>query len=173
LSIHTRFRNLLLVPAAVSLMGGASPQSGNVTPVSVTIIAKCTITSPVPLAFGNYDPVVVNRTANLDVSPNALSVACTRGAPGVTIALDNGTHYGAVTAGKRYLADTATPIDYLNYEVYTTSARTTVWNSTNTVSYTSTSMAAHAVTVYGRVPFGQDVKVNANYSDSMVATVNF
>jgi spore coat protein U-like protein len=63
--------------------------------------------------------------------------------------------------------------DFLTYEIYTTAARTTVWNATNTVSYASATMAATGLPVYGRVPFGQDATVGASYTDTITATVNF
>jgi len=157
-----------LLLLALVLVGGASPQSTSMA-VGATVIAKCTVTNPVALAFGTYDPVVANHTmlSPLDVSPNALSVSCTRGAPNVTIGLDNGLHYANPD---RYLSDGT---HTLQYEIYTTSGRSTVWNSTNTVSYSSSSMAASAQPVYGRIPGGQDAYVNASYADTVIATVNF
>ncbi|HEY8322403.1 MAG TPA: spore coat U domain-containing protein [Candidatus Baltobacteraceae bacterium] len=134
---------------------------------SATVIAKCTIAGALPLAFGSYDPVVANLTTNLDVAPNALSISCTRGAPSVTVALDLGLH---ATGSTRRLLSGA---DFLTYEIYTTAARTTVWNATNTVSYASATMAATGLPVYGRVPFGQDATVGASYTDTITATVNF
>lgn len=135
---------------------------------SATVIAKCTVTSPTPLDFGVYDPVVTNNVNPDDVAPNALSVSCTRGAPGVTITLDLGKNASGST---RYMSDGASHL--LHYEIYTTSARTTVWNATNSVSYSSTSLAAHALPVYGRIPGGQDAYTAASYTDTITATVNF
>ena len=132
------------------------------------MIAKCTVTSPTPLNFGSYDPVVTNRTADLDVAPNALAVACTRGAPGVTITLNLGSN---AVGSTRYMSDGASHT--LQYEIYTTSGRTTVWNTTNSVSYSSTTMATVNLPVYGRIPGGQDAFVAVSYSDSVTATVNF
>ncbi|HET9393307.1 MAG TPA: spore coat protein U domain-containing protein [Candidatus Rubrimentiphilum sp.] len=136
--------------------------------ISTTVIAKCTVTSPTPLNFGSYDPVVTNNTAALDVAPNALAVACTRGAPGVTVTLNLGLH---AVGSTRFMVDGASHT--LQYEIYTTSGRTTVWNTTNSVSYTSTSMATVNLPVYGRIPGGQDAYTAASYTDSVTATVNF
>lgn len=159
-------RRVPLLMLAMLLVGGTSPQVTSMT-VGATVIAKCTVTSPVALAFGTYDPVVANHTSPLDVSPNALSVACTRGAPNVTIGLDNGLHY---VSPDRYLSDGT---HTLQYEIYTTSGRSTVWNSTNMVSYSSISMTASALSVYGRIPGGQDAYISASYADTVLATVNF
>ena len=152
---------------AIVLLGGASPQTTNLA-VGATVIAKCTVTSPTPLNFGGYDPVVTNRTADLDVTSNALAVSCTRGAPGVTVTLDLGKN---AVGSTRFLSDGATHT--LQYEIYTSSARTTIWNATNSVSYTSTSMASSTLPVNGRIPGGQDAFTAASYTDTITATVNF
>ena len=136
-------------------------------PPSATVIAMCTISGATTLAFGTYDPVVTNRLTDLDVSPNALSIACTRGAPSVTVGLDLGLH--ATGSTRRMISGS----DFLTYEIYTTAARTTVWNAANTVSYSSTTMAASTLPVYGRIPAGQDAAVGASYADTITATVNF
>ncbi len=150
---------------AVLLTGGSA--TGTVG-VSGAIVASCSITGST-LAFGSYDPIVANLASPLAASGSALSVACTRGAAGVTVQLDvgaNGTHAVGTT---RAMASGA---NYLSYELYTTSGLTTVWNTTNTVSYAPTTMVATSLTVYGNVPGGQDAFV-ANYTDSVTATVNF
>ena len=149
---------------ALALLGNTT--TATLTP-SADVIAKCTVSGAATLAFGAYDPVVTNRSTNLDVAPNALSVSCTRGAPSVTIALDLGLH--SVGASRFMLSGANT----MQYEIYTTAARTTVWNTTNTVAYASTSMAATTLPVYGRIPSGQDVAIGATYADTITATVNF
>lgn len=153
---------------AIVLLGGASPQTTNLA-VGATVIAKCTVTSPAPMNFGGYDPVVTNNTADLDVTiNNALAVSCTRGAPNVTITLDLGKN---AVASKRYMSDGASHT--LQYEIYTSAARTAVWNTSNSVSYASTSMASSNLPVNGRIPGGQDAYTATSYSDSITATVNF
>jgi spore coat protein U-like protein len=150
---------------AVLLTGISS--TGTVA-VSGTIVATCSIAGST-LAFGTYDPIVANLSSPLAANGSALSVSCTRGATGVSVQLDagaNGTHAIGTT---RAMASGA---NYLSYELYTTSGLTTVWNTTNTISYAPTSMAATSLTVYGNVPGGQDAFV-ANYTDSVTATVNF
>jgi len=132
---------------AVILMGGASPQIANLVPSS-TVTSMCTITQATALAFGAYDPLLTNRISALNVAPNAISVACTRGAPGVFITLDLGTHF---VGSSRYMSDGATHT--LQYEVYTSAARTTIWNATNSVAFTSTSMATTTLPVYAQGRF--------------------
>lgn len=86
----------------------------------------------------------------------------------MTIGLDLGRNASGQT---RYMIDSAAHL--MNYEIYTTSARSIVWNTTNTVSYLSQSMATATLPVYGRIPGGQDVYTSLSYSDTITVTVNF
>jgi spore coat protein U-like protein len=131
--------------------------------VTASVTANCTISAGA-LAFGAYDPVVANASTNLDQT-STITVACTKGSTG-TVSLDNGTNF---SGGLRRMKAGA---NFLNYEMYNDSARTTVWNATNTVSYTAASKATSSLTLYGRVPSGQDVPVGS-YSDTVVATITF
>jgi spore coat protein U-like protein len=130
--------------------------------VTATVAANCTISAGA-LTFGAYDPVVTNATTNLDQT-STITVACTKGSTGV-VSLDNGANY---SSGRRMKAGA----NFLGYEMYSDSGRTTVWNTTNTVSYTAASKATSPLTVYGRVAAGQDVPVGS-YSDSVIATITF
>jgi len=154
------------VLAAACALLGVNPTTGTLPP-SATVIAQCSVTGASSLAFGAYDPIVANRSTNLDVAPNALSISCTRGAPSVTVALDLGAN---ATGSTRRMISGA---NFLTYEIYTTAARTIVWNAVNTVSYASTTMAASTLPVYGRVSSGQDPAIGASYGDTITATVNF
>jgi spore coat protein U-like protein len=130
--------------------------------VTASVAANCTISAGA-LAFGAYEPVVTNASTDLDQT-STISVACTKGSTGV-VSLDNGANF---SSGRRMKAGA----NYLGYEMYNDSGRTTVWNSSNTVSYTAASKAASSLTVYGRVAAGQDVPVGS-YSDTVVATITF
>jgi spore coat protein U-like protein len=146
-----------------------APTATGTESVSATVIAKCTVGAS-SMAFGAYDPLVANKTTALDAN-GSLSVSCTRGAPGVYVTLDTGANGSHASGTTRAMASGS---NYLSYELYTTSARTLVWNATNTVSYTGiTSMASATLTVYGQIPAGQDVAASSSYSDSVTATVNF
>jgi spore coat protein U-like protein len=168
-----RVRLVLLPVLAVALIGGTSPQTTPLSP-SATVTSVCTIASPAALAFGPYDPVVTNNTTSmpLDVALNALSVSCTRGAPGVTIGLGASGNAASCPSpsGQRCLVSSG---HVLNYQIYTTAGRGTIWDSANTLSHSSTSMAATLIPVYGRIPGGQDATIGASYADSVTATVNF
>lgn len=159
-----------LVAAAVflsaSLVSATGPATANLT-VSATVAVNCTVTAGT-LAFGAYDPIGANASADLDAS-GSFTVACTKGAAGVTIDLGQGSNYAS---GRRMAASG----NYLSYQLYSNSTRTTVWGSTSGGSVVNvsapTSSAAVIYTVYGRIAAGQDVPAG-NYGDTVVATVNF
>jgi spore coat protein U-like protein len=134
--------------------------------VTANVNANCTI-SAATLAFGSYDPVVTNASTPLDQT-STLTVACTKGTS-AAVSLDVGTHASGST---RRMQHSVTATEFLTYEMYTSAARTTVWDSTNTVAYSASSKAPSSLTVYGRVAAGQDV-ATGSYSDSVVATITF
>ncbi len=154
----------LLLAAPRAQAGSASSQFN----VTATVIQNCTISASA-LAFGSYDPVVANAGSgqNLDTT-STLTVACTKGAQAVTIGLDQGT------STNRTMADTASG-GALTYQLYSDSNRTTVWGNTagSTVGYAPLSRNSIGITVYGRVPGGQDVPVGTGYLDKVTATINF
>jgi spore coat protein U-like protein len=62
---------------------------------------------------------------------------------------------------------------FLTYGLYSDAGRATVWgnSATTDVEHTGTGTLT-AITVYGRIPSGQNVPA-ASYSDTVVATVTF
>ena len=144
----------------------AATATANVT-VSATVASNCTITGGA-LAFGSYDPLVTNASDAKDGS-GTFTVACTKGAVGVTIDLGQGQNYAG---GRRMIAGS----DAVTYQLYSDSGRTTVWGSTSggsTLAVSApTSKAPVTYTVYGRITGGQDVPAGS-YADTVVATVNF
>jgi spore coat protein U-like protein len=134
--------------------------------VSASVTNNCTISTQA-LAFGSYDPVVANATANLD-GTGRVTVACTKGAL-ATIGLGTG---GNAAGSSRRLADGSG--NYLTYELYQDSSRSSVWNTgAGLLSMTpAPTRAARDFSVYGRIPGAQDVPAGS-YADTVVATVNF
>jgi spore coat protein U-like protein len=134
--------------------------------VSATVAKNCSITTTA-VAFGAYDPIVTNAVAPLD-GTGSVVVTCTKGA-GTRIDLGLGANASGTT---RRMAGGG---DFLTYELYQTTARTTVWGSGAAAGLTipvAPSKAARTFTVYGRVPGGQDVTATS-YADTVVATINF
>ena len=134
--------------------------------VSATVAKNCSI-STTPVAFGAYDPIVTNATNPLD-GTGTVVVTCTKGA-GTRIDLGLGSNASGTT---RRMTGGG---DFLTYELYTTTARTTVWGSGAAAGLTipaAPSKAARTYTVYGQVAGGQDVTATS-YADTVVATINF
>ena len=159
----------LLGALALLAAGGPAAFAATATTkmnVTASVTGTCTLASPVALAFGAYDPIGANASTNLDVSPNALTVTCAKGVT-AQISLDTGANASGTT---RRMTDGT---NYLTYEIYTSAARTTVWNTTNTVTYVASSKAPAPIPVYGRIPSGQDVAVSSGYADVINATVTF
>jgi spore coat protein U-like protein len=170
-------RNRLLVTAvAVALVGAAFLAPVNLSAgtntanlaVSATVAAYCTIADGT-LAFGSYDPIVVNAgaTAHLDKT-GSFTVTCTKGGAGIYVGAGNGANY---VSNRRLKSGTS---DYLNYEMYTDLGRTTVWGTTlaTGLSVTPNGKTPVSMTVYGRILGGQDQPVGT-YTDTVVMTVNF
>jgi len=145
--------------------------------VGATVAQRCTITTG-SLAFGAYDPVTANAATGADLlatGSSAVSVQCTRGtSPAPTISLGAGL-YPSSSFNRRM----ASGSNRLAYQIYTSSARTTVWGdgtagtSTQSVATPVSSMlTTQAFTAYGKIAKGQDVAVGA-YTDTVTATVNF
>ena len=151
--------------AALAPRASAATATANLT-VSATVTKNCTVSTSA-LAFGSYDPVVANASANLD-GTGAVSVACTRGAT-ATVGLGTG---GNASGSTRRMADGTG--NFLSYELYSDSGRSAVWNvGAGTLSLTAApSRAARDFTVYGRIAGNQDVPAGT-YGDTVVATVNF
>jgi spore coat protein U-like protein len=174
--------NIRRIGIAILLLGGAASAAlagtatSNVT-VSATVVANCTI-STASLSFTGYDPVVANAAVPLDTT-GSLVVACTKGAA-ATIGLSQGAHPFAGSTINAPLRQVLSPTtsNNIRYDFYQDAARTNIWGdvgsgATKTQAYNSVSKTATTLTIYGRMPAGQDVSVAADYADTVVATINF
>jgi spore coat protein U-like protein len=156
----------LLALAASSLSYAAGSASANLS-ISASVANNCTI-STAALAFGSYDPVVTNASTNLDATAT-VTVACTKGATS-TIGLGLGSN---VSGSTRRMTDGSN--NYLAYEIYQDSSRSTVWGNSGAELLSPSaapSKSARSFTVYGRIPSNQDVPAGS-YTDTVTATVNF
>jgi spore coat protein U-like protein len=135
--------------------------------VTASVSKNCTITTA-PVNFGAYDPVAANATAPLD-GIGSVTVTCTKGAP-AKVGLSVGSNAQGTT--RRMTGGTAA---YLNYELYQDTGRATVWGDTTDTALDVTAAPdknPRTFTVYGRIVGAQDATVG-NYTDTVVATVNF
>jgi spore coat protein U-like protein len=137
--------------------------------VSATVAQNCFV-GATNLAFGTYTGQLSN---DIDSSSD-VTVRCTKNAP-YTLSLNTGT-----TNGSNYVNRLLTNgTDTLQYNLYTTAARDTVWGDgtgSSTVGGTGTGLANTIThTVYGRLfdnPFNQAAGVG-NYTDSVTVTVTY
>ena len=120
------------VAAVVAGVASYSQQRAEATfsaPVNVSVTANvasnCVMTAG-SVAFGAYDPLVTHAATNLDQT-GSVSVACVKGTSPTS---DWAT--AATTRGDRRMTNGT---DFLNYQLYTTAGRTTIWDTTNRVSY--------------------------------------
>jgi spore coat protein U-like protein len=131
--------------------------------VSAEVVNSCLI-SAADLDFGQYDPAVTHAIAPLDVN-STISVTCTMGS-NPKFALSNGANFAA---DERHLADGA---EMLEYGLYTSALRGTPWIGSTTVDIPSALGTVETLTVYGRIPGGQN-KPAGDYTDTVSATVTF
>ena len=159
---------LVLAAAVVAVLAAAayvqvSAASTANLAISANVSKNCSVATA-PVAFGSYDPL---SATPLDTT-GTVTVNCTR-TTAATVGLDLGQN--VLTSARRMKSGTT---EYLGYNLFSDSGRTTEWNNTATQGYTSASKnTAQVYTVYGRVAAGQDALALASYADTVVATVNF
>src|SRR5229473_7721522 len=119
----TRLAISLSLLVATSALAG-SVATTNTNNITASVAPKCTI-GAFAIAFGAYDPF---SATPLDQT-GTVSINCTKGSSGV-ISLNLGANASGST---RRMQDTGATGNYLTYEIYDNSTRTTVWNTTNTV----------------------------------------
>jgi spore coat protein U-like protein len=163
---------LLVTVATVALQSGAFAATATTSfAVTANVVSSCTI-SAANLAFGNYDPIVVNAVAPLNLS-STVTVACTKGDV-VTVGLNAGLHGPQATGTTRAMSSGGATPSYLSYEIFQNAGLTTVWGNAGAAlyTYTSTGKAPTAIPDFGQIPAGEDQPV-ASYTDTITATVTF
>jgi spore coat protein U-like protein len=139
---------------------------------SWALLESCTV-SATPLPFGVYGPTSASPTD----ATGTVTVTCDVSLIGLLASWSIGMSPGgsASYAPRRLSSGPAT----LSYNLYTSSARTTVWGDgsagTAVVSDSQTLLIGSNTkhyTVYGRIPPLQDVRAGS-YSDSIVVTVMY
>lgn len=133
--------------------------------VTATVADTCSIAAS-NLAFGTYDPGAGDLNGT-----TTLTATCTENTT-YDIGLDTGSNGASATTTTRAMDDGLA--NYLDYELYQDSARTTVWGDTigtDTVSQTSTG-GDESHTVYGQIPGSQFVPAGS-YSDTINVTITY
>ena len=148
-----RGRVAALALVALTMCGAAS-----------RVEAACTVTTA-GVIFGTYS--VFSATAL--VSTGIISLSCAPNDKNVTVTLSTGS---SLTYVSRRLSGPGANV--LNYNLFMDSAYTQTWGdgTGGTSFYSNFKPFSVDLTVYGRIPAGQDVQAGA-YSDTIVITVNF
>jgi spore coat protein U-like protein len=160
--------NLRLLVGALSLAlfavtgQPALAQTANLN-VTATVQASCTLEGGT-LAFGTYNATAGDATD----SSAAIAYTCTEGT-NITVSLNDGDH--AEGAGNRAMAGPGGTL--LGYGLYKEDSRTNPWGAgpVDGVTPPATSAGQQTLTVYGRIPPGQQAAPGA-YSDIVQITLN-
>ncbi|HET6894382.1 MAG TPA: spore coat U domain-containing protein [Candidatus Baltobacteraceae bacterium] len=155
----------------------AGQQTQSLT-VNGSVSQSCTtLSSAQTLTFPAYD-FQANATTADTAGPVSYTTQCTKGSS-VAFSVDGGANFGH-TSGTRALKSAGTG-DYMNYGLFQDAADSTAWafNSSNgsgtngpTLNPTSNTQTL-TLTIYGRIPAGQDVSVASDYTDSVTVAVNY
>lgn len=131
---------------------------------------SCSV-SALPVVFGSYNPISstnTDSTGTVNVTCSALVIFST------SYSIQLGTGGSGNFSSRSMLGLSGMN---LNYNLYTTSARITIWGdgtaSTSTISDSYTALLlseTRGYTVYGRIPAAQVVNASS-YTDSVVVTV--
>lgn len=150
--------------------GGSSSGSGS--SFTATVSSSCNVSAST-LNFGSSPDLIAS---SIDLSAT-ITAQCTNTTP-YSIGLDNGIN---ASGGQRRMQLGATG-NYVNYNLYTDSARSHAWTTTtSTTSCTGgastcdlgTGTGSNQIyTVYGRVPT-QTAPSSGTYNDTVVVTVTF
>jgi spore coat protein U-like protein len=138
---------------------------------------SCTADASV-VAFGTYNPFGpnVDGTGNVRV---ACTSTITLGNINYSIALNKGANSTAFSPRRMY---NSSDIDYLNYDLYTSNAYSTIWgDGSGTTGFVAGSIAISVLfgsdfadhPVYGRIPSGQTAVHTGNYLDTILVTVTY
>lgn len=155
------------VATIASFLFAPSAAQAACNPLSLCICAV----SASGMSFGNYDPI---SGAHADTT-GTVRVACT-----LTVAL-TGSYTVSLSAGNsgsysaRHLRNGS---NTLSYNLFTTSARSIVWgdgtggSSSVTQNFLALLFVENTLTIYGRIPGGQNVPAGT-YNDTITVTVTY
>jgi spore coat protein U-like protein len=147
-----------LVVATVVTIGvhGAAP---------VYAAPSCTV-STTSVNFGSYNVFTGSATD----STGTITIDCNGSAKDIVVTLSKGA--SASFSPRTMLKGS----EALSYNLYRDAARTSVWGDgtggTSTYTNANPPNSPFNVTIYGRVPAGQDVSAGV-YSDTVAAVINF
>lgn len=128
--------------------------------------ASCLISSSPGMNFGSYS---VATPTSLD-STGGITISCDKNTQAI-VAIGQSPNSGGFDPRQMKLT---TGSDLLSYNLFTTSARTVIWGdgtgTTETVREHAFSGIPLTLTIYGRIPAGQDVSAGF-YSENLTVIV--
>ncbi len=160
---------MLAVVVLHSLGVFAGTTTGSLT-VTATVSSACSLSSGGTASFGSYDAVTANATSPLTVD-TSFQLQCTNGTnPYIMLSQGNYASSGSTDALPiRNMSDGQGHL--LNYQLYTTAGRTTIWDNAVGLKQPATGLM-QTIKVYGSIPAGQNVPVGS-YLDTVVITVSY
>lgn len=162
-----KLTKLFVAASVVSMlvvgMEGAASAAAKTSDFQVTTSVKsnCTI-STMNIAFPDYDPISgAAVTANGQVT-----IKCTKGAPGLTLALSGGSNYSS--PDNRMTNGT----DLLKYGLFQDVSLSTRWNGVTRDIPAPGATTDQSFIIYGQINSDQEASVGS-YTDTVTATINY
>jgi len=128
----------------------------------------CNVTAT-SVNFGTYDVFVTTP----DDSTGTITIVCDRNTSPVRTSIGPSPNSGGFNP--RQMRRTPGVVR-LNYNLFTNAARTTIWGDgtagTSTVSSNARRNRPVTLTVYGRIPAEQDVRIGS-YSETLTVTITY
>ena len=162
---------MALSTAGLNVSVYASPATSDMA-VTANIAMSCSI-STTDISFGAYDAVGANAAAPL-MATGGVSSTCTTGASG-NIKISQGLNANDDSSDSdpmRRMVAAGDATSFLDYEVFSDSGRSVVWENGTGVPYTGTGSAV-PLTVYGSVAAAQTSAVQGSYSDTLTVAINY
>ena len=168
---------MFCIGQALVLGGFNSAMAANTTTItspaasnSATVAASCSSPTTAELAFGNYNPL---QNTTVDAT-TTIAIRCTNTTSITSVALSAGS---STNVSARQMQMKGATSNTLNYQLYQDFSRSTVWGTSGTALYTGLSGAGLdtdvSITVYGRIPAGQQTAKPGSYSDTITVTVTY
>jgi spore coat protein U-like protein len=133
------------------------------------VYAVCNVTAT-SVNFGAYDVFVTAP----DDSTGTITILCDRNTNPVRTSISASPNSGGFNP--RQMRRISGAGLRLNYNLFTNAARTTIWgdgtSGTSTVSSNARRNRPVTLTIYGRIPAGQDVVIGL-YNETLVVTIAY
>lgn len=149
--------------------------NSSATQIRIQVVNGCLLNSSTSnginlgtLNFGSIYSTNSITDASTTTGTGSIELRCT---PGTTAKITLGAGlYGANVNNRKMRLTTGTHT--LNYQLYTSAARTTIWDDVTGVSIVLSDDLTKIFPVYGRVPV-QATPVSGNYTDQILVTLSY